>query len=199
MTGNNSHARYGPGRPGHALSLSAWRDAAAAGPGDPSARQGAPAVGRGRKAFAAAAAAAVAASAVPGVALAATGHPDGVPLLVCSGMIGLVSTIANAAVKIYDSAQQTRRLEIQHASTTAVAEAIARCIDDAHATARGVRGPQRAAEADRVRASAMQVVAEVMPAMLAVIGQQNAASDDLDTQTPAGGRPQARRRMPKNP
>jgi hypothetical protein len=181
MTGNNIHARSGPPRPGPTLSLSARRGAPSGGPGEPPARQGARAVGRGRKGYAAAGAAAAAVPAVPGVAFAAAGHPAGLPLLICGGLIGLVSIIANAAVKIYDSAQQTRRLELQHAGTTAIAEAMARCIDEAHAL-RDVPAPQRAAEAISARTSAMQLATQMMSAMLAVIGQQNTAPDDVGTQ-----------------
>jgi hypothetical protein len=101
------------------------------------------------------------------------GHPQAaVPLLIGSGVIGLASILAGAAVKIHDSAQRTRRLEIQTAGPTAIAEAIARCIDDTHAAALDVAARQRPAEAASVRASASQAVTQMMPAMLAAIGQQ---------------------------
>jgi hypothetical protein len=58
---------------------------------------------------------------------------------------------------------------------------MARCIDDAHAL-RDVPAAQRAADIISVRTSAMQLATEMMSAMLAVIGQQNAAPDDLGTQ-----------------
>ncbi len=131
-------------------------------------------VGRGRKpsAFAAAGAAAAAIPAVPGVALAATGNPHAVPLLISTAVIGLVTVIAGAAVRIHDSAQQTRRLKIQLAGSTAIAEAMARCIDNTHAAAQDVRASRGAAEAASVRASNSRVLAEMMPAVLVVIGQQ---------------------------
>jgi hypothetical protein len=117
------------------------------------------------------------------VALAATGHPAAILLLVGSGVIALASIVADAAVSIHDSAQQTRRLEIEQAGTTAIAEAIAGCIDDAHAL-RDVPAQQRAAEVRSARSSAMQLLTEMMPAMLAVISQQSSAPDDLGTHTP---------------
>jgi hypothetical protein len=108
-----------------------------------------------------------------------------VPLLVCSGVIGMISIITGAAARIYEIRQQTRRLEIQHAGPTAIAEAMARCIDDAHATPQEVPARQRAAEAASIRSSAGQTVAELMPAMLAAIGQQPPSSSGLRTQAPS--------------
>jgi len=78
-------------------------------------------------------------------------------------VIGLATVIANTAVRIYDSAQRARRLQLQLAGPTAIAEAIARCIDDAHAAARDVPASSRPAEAASVRASASQVLAEILP------------------------------------
>lgn len=122
--------------------------------------------------LAAGGAVATAIPAAPGVALAAAGHPQAIPLLISSGVIGLVSVIAGAVVKIHDSAQRTRRLQIQHEGTTALANAMARCLDNAHAAAPDLPPESRAAEAASVRAAAMQTAAQVMPAMLAALGQQ---------------------------
>lgn len=182
MTANNTSARSAAPGPGRMLSLSGRRNAAATGLGDRPARHGARAARLGGKGYAAAGAAAAAVPAIPGVAFAAAGHPAGILLLICSGVIGLISIITNAVVKIYDSAQQTRRLEIQHAGTKVIAKAVARCIDDAHAL-RDVPARQRADEVLSARASAMQLVTEMTPVMLAVIGQQNAALDEVSTQT----------------
>lgn len=123
--------------------------------------------------FAAGGAAATAIPAAPGVVLAAVGHPQAIPLLISSGVIGMVSVITGALVKIHDSAQRTRRLQIQHEGTTALANAMARCLDDAHAAAPDLPPDLRAVEAASVRAAAMQTAAQAMPAMLAVLGQQN--------------------------
>jgi hypothetical protein len=184
---SNTNARPGPPRPGRALSLSAWRSTPSAGAGEPS--QAARTGGGGRKRGAVAGAAVAAVPAVPGVVLAAAGHPAGILLLICSGAIGLVSVIANAAVKIYDSAQQTRRLEIQHAGNKVIAEAMARCTDNAHAL-RDVPASRRAAEAISARTSATQLVTEMMPAVLAVVSQQNPATEEVGTQTAdQNGRP----------
>jgi len=187
MTGNHTSARSGP-RPGHASSPQAWLSAqpAADRRDRPAEEEEAPAgrIGKSRS-FAAAGAAAAAVPAVPGLAFAASGHPGAIPLLIFSGVIGVVSVIAGAVVKIYDCAQRTRRLRIRHEGTTAIAEAIARCIDDTHAAAREVPAGQQAAEAASVRASAVQVVTEIMPAMLAVIGRQEPAADDLDVRAPS--------------
>jgi len=132
--------------------------------------------------FAAGGAAATAIPAAPGVALAAAGHPQAIPLLISSGVIGLVSVITGALVKIHDSAQRTRRLQIQYEGTTALANAMARCLDDAHAAAPDLPPDLRAAEAASVRAAAMRTAAQAMPAMLAVLGQQNPDPGDAATE-----------------
>jgi hypothetical protein len=135
--------------------------------------------------FAVAGATAAAVPAGPGLALAASGHAQAaVPLLICSGVLGMASVIAGAVVRAYETMQRTRRMEIQHAGPTAIAEAMARCIDDAHAVAQDVPGRQRAAEAASVRASAGQAVTEMMPAMLAALGQQTTRSDGLNDSAP---------------
>ena len=160
---------------GHVPSLQAWPSAS---PAAADQQDGPPhqdnRAGRGRRpsAFAAAGAAAAAIPAAPAIALAATGNPHAVPLLISSAVIGLVTVIAGAAVRIHDSAQQTRRLKIQLAGPTAIAEAMARCIDDTHTAAQHVRASRGAAEAASVRASNSQVLAEMMPAVLVAIGQQ---------------------------
>ncbi len=55
--------------------------------------------------FAAGGAAATAIPVAPGLALAAVGHTQAIPLLISSGVIGLVSVIAGAMVKMHDSTQ----------------------------------------------------------------------------------------------
>src|SRR5579859_4206554 len=64
--------------------------------------------------YAAGGAAATAIPAAPGLALAAAGHTQAIPLLISSGVIGLVSVIAGAVVKMHDSTQRTRRLQIEY-------------------------------------------------------------------------------------
>jgi hypothetical protein len=75
---------------------------------------------------------------------------------------------------------------MQQAGTATLAAAMARCIVDTHATGRDLLAHDRAAEAASVRASAEQTVAQVMPAMLAVIRQQTATAADLNDQVPGG-------------
>jgi hypothetical protein len=122
--------------------------------------------------FAATGAVATAVPAVPGLALAAAGDPHAALLLICSGAIAAISVIAGAVVRIYDIAQRTRRLQIQCAGPNAIAAAMAKCIDDTHATAQDVPAGQHAAEAASVRASAATALTEMMPAMLAALEQQ---------------------------
>lgn len=168
---------YGPGPqtgPGHDPATADQRDALpfqdAAGGGRARSRWG----------FAAAGAAATAVPAGPGLALAAVGDPHAVLLLICSGAIAAVSVITGAVVRIYDIAQQTRRLQIQYEGPNAIATAMAKCIEDTHAAAQDVPAGQRAAEAASVRASAATALTEMMPAMLAALGQQTSRPADLN-------------------
>ena len=180
MTRDNATALPGPHEPGNAHIIRARRGTRAAAPAGAGVaprqetRPGRPWL------FAVGGAAAAAIPAAPGVALAAAGHPQAIPLLVSSGVIGLVSIITGAVVKIHDSAQRTRRLQIQHEGATALANAMARCLDDAHAAAPDLPSELRAAEAASVRAAAMQTAAQAMPAMLAALGQQNPDPGDAD-------------------
>jgi hypothetical protein len=115
--------------------------------------------------------------AMPGLALAASGSPHAMPLLIFSGVIAIISVIASAIVKIHGSRQQTRRLEIRQEPVAALANAIARCLDDAHAAATDVPYHQRVDEAARLRATAMKAVEQTMPAVLAMI-EQNSLSEE---------------------
>jgi hypothetical protein len=189
MRRSNISGLSGAPEPGHVPGLQAGHSLrpAAAGQQDALPRQQDPPGERVRKpgVVAVAGTAAAAVPAGPGLALAAAGHPGAaVPLLICSGVIGLVSVIAGVVVRIYESKQQTRRLEIQHAGTAAIAAAMARCIDDAHAAAQDVPARQRAAEAASVRASAGQAVAEILPAMLAAIDPQTRRTAGLSAPAP---------------
>ena len=192
MTRNNIRGRARQPETGDGHGLQAWRSTrpADAGQQDALPWPDRPAEGGVRRPWvlAAAGAAATAVPAGSGLACAAAGHPQAVPLLICSGVIGLVSIITAAAVRIYESTQRTRRLQIQHAGPAAIAAAMARCIDDAHAAALDVPAGAHAAEAASVRASAMQAVTEMMPAMLAAIGQQTPRQAGLDAPAP-GQRP----------
>jgi len=136
--------------------------------------------------YAAAGAAATALPAGPGLWLAAAGDPHAVPLLICSGAIATVTAIVGTAVRIYDIAQRTRRLQIQYAAPNAIAAAMAKVIDDTHTAAQHVPAGQHAAEAASVRASAAKALTQMMPAMLIVLEQQ--------TPRPASPNAPARRR-----
>lgn len=110
----------------------------------------------------------------------------GSPLLISSGVIGLISVIAGTVVKMHDATQRTRRLQIEHEGRTAIAKAMAKVLDDAHAAAEELPPDLRAAEAASVRATAMQTVAQIMSAMLAVTGQQDPDRGEIGTVHPVG-------------
>ena len=114
--------------------------------------------------------------ATPGIALAATGSPHAVPLLIFSGVIAAISIITSAIVKIHGNRQQTRRLEIRQEPVAELAKAIARCLDAAHAVAADVPYHQRVDEAATIRATAMKAVEQTMPAVLAMI-EKNSLSE----------------------
>jgi len=135
---------------------------------------------RQRVALGGAIAAAIAAT--PGFALAATGSPHAVPLLIASGVIAIISVIASAIVKIHGNRQQTRRMEIQQEPVATIAKAIARCLDDAHAAATDVPHRQRVDEAASVRATAMKAVEQTMPAVLAMIEQSSLGEENKEEQ-----------------
>lgn len=126
----------------------------------------------------AAAGTAAAISAESGIAFVAHGQTEAAMLLISSSVIGLATIVAGAVVQVYDSAQRTRRLQIQHVGLSAIASAVARCIDDAHAPAADALAWQHAAEAASVRASAREIVTDMMPAMLAAIGQEALCAAD---------------------
>src|SRR5258708_6658144 len=102
----------------------------------------------------------------------------------------LAPTPRGAAGKIPASAPRARGLELRNAGPPAPAEATARCTDDPPAAARAVAARQRPAAAASVRASASQAVTQMMPAMLAAIGQQTPRHSGL-------GDPQTRQRPPR--
>ena len=142
---------------------------------------GQPAKARQRVAIGGAIATAI--PATPGLALAATGSPHAVPLLISSGVIAIISVTASAIVKIHGNRQQTRRLEIRQEPVATLAKAIARCLDDAHAAATDVPYQQRVDEAASVRAAAMKAVEQTMPAVLAMIEQNSLSEENKEQHT----------------
>ena len=86
-------------------------------------------------------------------------------------MITVVAVILNATAAMYQARQETRRKEIERAAANELAAALARSIDDAHARAHNVPETHQAEEAARVRASAAQIMVDMTPAILALLGQ----------------------------
>jgi len=115
--------------------------------------------------------AAVAIPATPGLAWAAEGRPGALPLLIAAAVIALVAGILNAAAAIYEARQQTRRLEIMLGGRDTLAAAVARCLDDAHARAQAANPATEIEEIARVRASAREILTEVIPPVAALVGQ----------------------------
>lgn len=123
--------------------------------------------------FAAAGAAVTAVPAAPGLVLATAGHPQAaVPLLLTATLAGIISVITGAAVRIYESRQGTRQVEIRHEPLKRLVDAMAGCIDAASAADCDLPARQRAADAVTVRASAVQAVTQMLPALLSAPAQQ---------------------------
>jgi hypothetical protein len=122
-------------------------------------------------ALAATGATATAIPGVPGLAFAVAGNPHAPSLLISSGLVGLATMITTAVVRIYESSQRTRRVQLQLEGSTAIAQAMARCIDDSHADPGDLPEGQRASEAANMRASAEHALTDLMPAVLAVFCQ----------------------------
>jgi hypothetical protein len=133
---------------------------------------------KGARFFAAVGTAALAISAESGIAFVAHGHAEAAMVLISSSVIGVATIVAAAVVQIYDSAQRTRRLLIQHVGPSAIARAMASCIDAAHLQASDALAWQHTAEAASVRANARQIVTDMMPAMLAAIGHEATVAPD---------------------
>jgi hypothetical protein len=70
---------------------------------------------------------------------------------------------------MYEARQETRRKEIERRSADTLADALARCIDDAHARARNLTGLEEAKEAERVRASARRLAVDMTAAIAALV------------------------------
>jgi hypothetical protein len=81
---------------------------------------------------------------------------------------------------MYQSRQETLRREIDRAAANELAAALARSIDDAHASAPGLPAARQAEETARVRASAIRIMTDMTPAMLALLGQPPAQSAPTD-------------------
>lgn len=99
------------------------------------------------------------------------GRPNVQLLLGAAAVIAIAALTLNAAAAMYQARQETLRKEIERRGTDALAGALARFIDDTHARAQGLPATREAEEAARVRASAAQMMADMSPTILALLGQ----------------------------
>lgn len=106
-----------------------------------------------------------------GLALLISGRPDAPLLLAATAIIVIITAALNAAATMYQSRQETLRREIDRTAANELAAALARSIDDAHASAPGLPVARQAEEAARVRASATRIMTDMTPAVLALLGQ----------------------------
>jgi hypothetical protein len=84
-------------------------------------------------------------------------------------VIAIIAVVLNATAMMYQARQETRRKEIEHRSADTLAAALARCIDDAHARAQNLPAAREVEEAAQVRASARQLLTDVIPHVAAWI------------------------------
>lgn len=115
--------------------------------------------------------------AAPGLAWAIEGRPGALPLLAVAAAAATVIGILNAAAGMYEARQETRRTEIEHRSANTLAAALARCLDDAHAKAQNLSGVEEIEETARVRASARQLLTDVVPPITALLGQATGSAE----------------------
>jgi hypothetical protein len=95
----------------------------------------------------------------PGVALAIAGRPGALPLFIMAAVVAVVTGILSAAVALYQARQETVRTQVRHHSNEMIAQALAGCITATHTRAQDLTDPVEIQEADRVRASARQLLA----------------------------------------
>ena len=100
-----------------------------------------------------------------------SGRPDVRPLLGVVAVITIVTVILNAVAVMYQARQETRRKEIERGAADALAAALARCLDDAHARAQDLPADRQVEEAAQVRACAAQIMSDMTPAFLTLLGQ----------------------------
>jgi hypothetical protein len=96
------------------------------------------------------------------------GRPGAQPFLAAAIGLALVTAVLNAVAAMYQARQETRRREIECRRADMLADALARCIDDAHARAQNLSPVEEAAEAAQVRASASAVLSRMQPTVLAL-------------------------------
>ena len=106
---------------------------------------------------------AAAISAGPSLARTVEGRPGAVPVPALVSVVAIITVMLNAAAMMYQVRQETRRKEIECRGADTLAAALARCIDDTHARAQNLPAAREVEEAAQVRASARQLLTEVIP------------------------------------
>ncbi len=111
---------------------------------------------------------AVAAALPAGPSLARTleGRPAALPLL---ALIAIVTVMLSAAAVMHQARQETCRKEIEYRSVDTLAAALGRCIDDAHTRAQNLPAARQVEEAAQVRASARQLLTDLVPHVAALL------------------------------
>jgi hypothetical protein len=107
-----------------------------------------------------------------GLTHALEGRSDALPLFIVAVVAALIPAVLNALVVMYQARQETLHKEIEHRSADKLAAALARYIDDGHVTALSLPADHRTEEAERVRASAAQIMTASSPAITALLGLQ---------------------------
>jgi len=94
-------------------------------------------------------------------------RPGAGPWVAAAVAAGLGTAALSAVTYMYRDRQQTRRTEIEQRRAEILAAAFARALDATHARAQNLPAGKEMAEAARVRDSARQVTALLVPEMLA--------------------------------
>lgn len=122
----------------------------------------------------------------PGLAWAIAGHPGALLLLIIAAVLGGATSTLNAAVAMYQARQETIRTEIKHRSPDIIAAALARLLDDAHATTQDLPAAKATLEAEQVRASARQLLTDPTAPLTALLlaTRRDAPPPDADCPQP---------------
>lgn len=126
----------------------------------------------------------------PGIERTLEGRPGALPLLVCAVVVAIVTVMLNTVAVMYQARQETLRKEIEFRSIDVLAEAAARCIDDAHARAQNLPPARELEQAAQVRADARQLLTDVVPHIAALLDRngRHAAGRLRDGRQPRGRR-----------